>query len=94
MVELRTSSSRVDIIPRLTSSWLVIAATTMFSLLPINFDGHLKGLSFSSAEAAVQCAPQPLSCARARCVRVGPGYAGLFYQARGCLRWSCSGKRR
>jgi hypothetical protein len=96
MAQLRTSSGRPGVTPRLPSWCLVVAATAMFSALPLNFDGQLNVLRLSSAEAAAQCAAQPLlgsGCAQTRCVRAGPCYAGLFYQARGCLRWSCSGRR-
>jgi hypothetical protein len=77
-------------------SWLLaIAATTMLSVLPINFDRQFDGLSISLAHAAVaQCTPQPLigsGCARASCMKAGPCYIGAFYQPRACLRWRCTG---
>ena len=79
-------------------SLLAIAATTMLSVLPINLDRQLDGLSVSPAQAAVaQCAPQPLissACARASCIKAGPCYLGIIYQQRACLKWRCTGKRR
>ena len=96
MRKLTTPFARLVAIPRLRSWLLAIAATTMLSVLPINFDRQFDGLSISLAHAAVaQCAPQPLigSCARASCMKAGPCYLGLLYQPRACLKWRCIGTR-
>ena len=98
MRKLTPPFARSAAIPRLRSWLLAIAATTMLSVLPINFDPHFDGLSISPAQAAVQqCAAQPQTgsgCARASCLKAGPCYFGIFYQPRACLKWRCAGKRR
>jgi hypothetical protein len=97
MRELTVSSAWSTAIPHLRSWPLVIAAITMLSVAPIDFNRHFDGLKLSLAEAASQCAAQPVAdsrCPQAACIKAGPCYAGIFYQARGCLRWRCTGKRR
>jgi hypothetical protein len=98
MSKLTTPFSWWAVIPRLKSWLLATAATTMLSVLPINFDRQFDGLSISPAQAAAQqCAAQPQissGCARASCMKAGPCYFGVFYQPRACLKWRCTGKRR
>ena len=93
MRKLTTLFTRSTAMPRLTSWLLAIAASTMLSVLPVNFNRQFDGLSISLAQAAVrQCATQPVissGCARASCVRAGPCYLGFFYQPRACLKWRC-----
>jgi hypothetical protein len=91
-----TPFARSAAIPRLRLWLLAIAATTMLSVLPINFDRQFDGLSISPAQAAAarQCALQPLissNCARASCMKAGPCYLGVIYQPRACLKWRCTG---
>ena len=72
MRKLTTLFTRSTAMPRLTSWLLAIAASTMLSVLPINFDRQFDGFSISMARAAVQqCAAQPQissGCARASCM--------------------------
>ena len=93
MRKLTTLFTRSTAMPRLMSWLLAIAASTMLSVLPINFDRQFDGFSISMARAAVQqCAAQPQissGCARASCMKAGPCYFGIFYQPRACLKWRC-----
>ena len=98
MRKLKVPFARPAANPR-SRLWLAaIAATTMVLVLSINVDRQLHGLSIASAQAAAQqCAAQPLisaGCPQASCIKAGPCYLGVFYQARACLKWRCVGKRR